>query len=72
MYEKQISKTNGMLAKDILKAVVAAVGEKIRNLWVKLKIPIINVRCIKKHICQFHSRRLQLLQADAKERQPSN
>jgi hypothetical protein len=41
-----------MPAKDIWKAAVAAVGEKIRKLWIKLKIPIIGVRmrCIKKHI----------------------
>jgi hypothetical protein len=65
MYEQQISKRNGISAKDILKAAVAAIGEKIRKLWIKLKIPIIRVRCIKKHICQLHSRRRQLLQADA-------
>jgi hypothetical protein len=58
MYKQRISKGNGMPAKDILKAavVVAPVGEKIRKLWMKLKIPIISVMCIKKHICQFHSR----------------
>jgi hypothetical protein len=41
-----------MPAKDIWKAAVAAVGEKIRKLWIKLKIPIIGVRmrCIKKHM----------------------
>jgi hypothetical protein len=68
MYEQRISKRNGMPAKDILKAAVAAVGEKIRKLWIKLKKPIISVRCIKKHICQLHSRLGQLLQIDAKMR----
>jgi hypothetical protein len=56
MYEQRISNRKGMPAKDILKAAVAAVGEKIRKLWIKLKIPIISVRCIKKHICQLDSR----------------
>jgi hypothetical protein len=51
-----------------LKATVAAVGEKIRKLWIKLKIPIISLRCNQKHICQLHSRRRQLLQADTKKR----
>jgi hypothetical protein len=69
MYEQQISKRNEMPVKDIVKAAVAAVGEKIGKLWIKLKIPIISVRCIKKHISQLHSGRCQLLQADAKMRQ---
>jgi hypothetical protein len=69
MYEHRISKRNGIPAKFIWKAVVAAVGEKISELWIKLKISIISVRCLKKQICQLHSRRRQPLQADARKRQ---
>jgi hypothetical protein len=58
MYEQRISVRNRLPAKDILKAAVAADREKIKK-----------VRCIKKDICKFHSRRYQLLQADAKKRQ---
>jgi hypothetical protein len=34
LYEQRISERNGLPAKDILK--VAAVGEKMRRLWLKL------------------------------------
>jgi hypothetical protein len=50
MYLQRISKRNGMPAKDILKAAVAVAGEKIKKLCIKLKIPIISVRCIRKHM----------------------
>jgi hypothetical protein len=69
MSEQRISESNGLPAKKILKAAVAADREKIKKVWIKLTISIISVRCIKKHICKLHSQRRQLLQANAKKRQ---
>jgi hypothetical protein len=65
--EQRILERNGLPAKDILKAAVAAIEEKIKAVDKADNIPIIK-GCIKKHICKLHSRRGQLLQADAMER----